>query len=332
MMQVHPFSVTLAPPLQTATGPMRRRRGFVVRRQVGETTGVGEATPLPGWTESQSTCEAALAGDHPLDPTVTPAAHHGVELAALVAEARAAEVPVATLLGAPEVTSVPVNATVGVSTPAEVATAVGAAVDAGYRTVKLKLAGEPTDVDRLAAATGVADDVHIRADCNGAADRPTAISICAAAAELGVEFIEQPLPPSDRAGLEELASLGCPIAVDEGLLEHDVTALAEVGVAVIICKPMVLGGLRRVLRIAAAADAAGLTTVVTSSYDAVIARTAAAHLAAAVGGPHAHGVATGDRVVGDIAPDPLRVTEGRVTVGAEAGLGGLTERSYDPGA
>mgnify|MGYP002760660965 CR=1 FL=1 len=331
-MQVHPFSVTLAPPLQTAAGPMRHRRGFVVRRRVGDVVGIGEATPLRGWTESLSACAAALGGDRPVDPRLTPAAHHALEWATGVAEARAAEESVATHLGAPATARVPVNATVGLAAPPQVATAVSEAVDAGYGTVKIKLAGEHADVDRLAAAVDVAGDVRIRGDCNGAADRATANAICAAGADLGVEFIEQPLPPSDLAGIEALAEIGCPIAVDEGLLEHEVSALADAGVAVIICKPMVLGGPRRLLRIATSADAAGITTVVTSTYDAVIARTAAVHLAAAVGGPHAHGVATGGRVLGDIAPDPLRVCEGTVSIGAEAGLGGLTALRYDSGA
>jgi L-alanine-DL-glutamate epimerase and related enzymes of enolase superfamily len=330
-MQVHPFTISLEPPLQTAAGPMRHRRGFIVRDRVGDAVGIGEATPLVGWTESLSACAAALTADAPIDPDRTPAAHHAVELAALVAEARTAGVSVAALLGAPAVATVAVNATVGVGPPARVADAVRRVVDAGYRTVKLKLTGDLTDVDRLVAAADAAGDARLRADCNGAADRATAAAICAAAADVGVEFIEQPLPAAELDGLAELAATGCPIAVDEGLAQHDLTAIADAGVAVVICKPMVHGGPRATLRLAAEARAVGLDCVVTTTYDAAIARTAAAHVAAAIGGPFAHGVATGGRVATDIAPDPLTVIDGTVRIGTTVGLGGLAARRYDSG-
>lgn len=330
-MQVHPFTIALAPPLETATGPIRHRRGFVVRRHVGDAVGVGEATPLRGWTESYTACAEALSGDRAVDPDRTPAAHHATELALLVAEARSAGVPLATLLGAPPAPTIPVNATVGLAAPSTVAAEVRRAVRAGYRTVKLKLAGEPADIDRLTAAVDAAGGGRIRGDCNGAADRETAAAICTAAAELGVEFIEQPLSPRDLAGIARLAATGCPIAVDEGLVQHDVASLAEAGVAVIICKPMVLGGPREALRLAADAHAEGMQTVVTTTLDATIARVAAAHLAAAIGGPHAHGVATAGRIVADLAPDPIPVVDGSIAIGTGAGLEGLSDRRYDSG-
>jgi len=333
-MQLSPFTVTLAPPLQTATGQIAHRRGFMIRRRIGGVDGVGEATPLSGWTESHAACADALrsaARGESIDPVETPAAHHAVELAGVVAEARSAGVPLARQLDGPPDASVAVNATVGLTDAQTVATCVSKAVDAGYQTVKLKLAGTAADIERLAAASDAAGDARIRGDCNGRADPQTARRICAAAADLDIEFIEQPLPGAYLDGLTELVETGCPIAIDEGLRRHDITTLADAGVAVIICKPMALGGPLRTLDLVAAADTAGLSSVITTTYDAVIARTAAVHVAAAVGGSHAHGVATASRIQRDTAQDPLDVTAGAIAIGSTPGLSGLTDAAYDLG-
>jgi o-succinylbenzoate synthase len=60
-MNVEPFALALARPLGTARGELTEREGFVVRLSVDGTTGIGEATPLPGWTEPLAECEAALS-------------------------------------------------------------------------------------------------------------------------------------------------------------------------------------------------------------------------------------------------------------------------------
>ena len=59
-----PFALDLTRPLGTARGDIARREGFVVTVEPAgnrsEAVGVGEATPLPGWTESHEDCAAAL--------------------------------------------------------------------------------------------------------------------------------------------------------------------------------------------------------------------------------------------------------------------------------
>ncbi|MFB6157052.1 MAG: o-succinylbenzoate synthase, partial [Haloferacaceae archaeon] len=84
------FSLDLATPLSTARGEVAERRGLLVGLDRDGTRGVGEATPLPGWTEPFDDCRAALetAGANGLPPAGRPAARHGVELARLDADAR----------------------------------------------------------------------------------------------------------------------------------------------------------------------------------------------------------------------------------------------------
>ena len=77
-VELERFSLPLSSPLETATGTIDTREGFLVRLRAddgdgegctdgdgdrssaGHILGVGESTPLPGWTESLAECESAL--------------------------------------------------------------------------------------------------------------------------------------------------------------------------------------------------------------------------------------------------------------------------------
>lgn len=344
------FSLPLETPLGTANGEMTARDGSLVAIETdGETIGVGEATPLPGWTESVAECRRALAdstggGVDPrrgrLPPASAPAARHGVTLAAQDAQARNRGVSLASMLVRDDdpATTVPVNATVGDDSVAETVAAAETAVESGFETLKLKVGARDvaTDVRRVRAVADAVSDcsdgaVSLRADANGAWDRQTART---ALEELDglVEYVEQPLPATDLDGLAALRGVGAPVAADESLaVRGPFAVLAAEAADTLVCKPMALGGLSRTLAAARAAAVRGVETVVTTTIDGVVARTAATHLAAAVpgGGERAHGLATGDLLERDITAtdgsvltDPVSVENGAIRVPESPGLAG----------
>lgn len=330
-MNVEPFSLSLAAPLETAAGTIDRREGFVVQLAVDGVEGVGEATPLPGWTESVDACREALnrvvnrdaeATRGALDPNATPAAAHGVELSLLDARARAAEVPLHRVLTDDPATAtpalIPVNAAVGDGTPEATADAAGDAVDAGYGAVKVKVGARSMDedADRVEAVRdAVGTGVELRADANGAWTREEAEAALECFADWDVAYVEQPLQADDLAGLAELRGGPVDVALDESLGVHAVPDVAAAGAAdVLILKPMVLGGPVQAAVAAARARQAGITPVVTTTVDAVYARTAAIHVAATLPDPRACGLATAGRMSEDLAPDPAPVDDGGVRV------------------
>ncbi len=136
-VETHEFSLPLESALDTAHGPIEHRKGILIRIEDGDDVGIGEATPLPGWTESLPACRAAIA--HVDDPESglpslesTPAARHGFALALADMEAKRAEQPLYRYLGGPDhVEVVPANATVGDCSRIETVTAVKDAVDTG---------------------------------------------------------------------------------------------------------------------------------------------------------------------------------------------------------
>jgi o-succinylbenzoate synthase len=330
MMEYEPFSLRLASPLKTAAGRIDAREGFLIRIDCDGHRGVGEATPLPGWTETYDECEAALAGAvdgrGDFDPS-TPAARHGVELARVDAAARASGESLAAWLadGTPA-GSVPVNATVGDAPAEETAAATRQAVEAGYRAVKVKVGARPPDDDiaRLRAVRAAAgDDVELRADANGAWDRTAAERVLDAAADLDFAYVEQPLPASDLAGHAALRGRGVDVAVDESLVAAGPEAVLEHGAAdVVICKPMALGGPVRTHDVARRAADHGVDAVVTTTIDGAVARVGALYVAAALPNVRACGLATGDRLATDLAADPASVEHGALRVPAGPGLAG----------
>ncbi len=362
-VDVREFAVDLAAPLSTARGDIDRREGLLVRVSAetdGErVTGVGEATPLPGWTEPLADCRAALAaaadrlpGTALADDTTacvdapdgTPAARHGLALAAADCRARHEGDPLWTHLRAESgAGTVRVNATVGDGDPAETVERAHRAVERGFDCLKVKVGARPVagDLDRLGAVRrAVGDGVTLRADANAAWDRETARRFLDGVAQRGLDldYVEQPVAAD---GVGELVALRerergrsrgrqTGIAADESVVEAGHGTVLDAGAAdAVVLKPMTLGGPSAAVDAASDARRAGVTPVVTTTVDAVVARTAAVHVAAAVeagdGDGVAHGLATADRLAEDLAPDPAPVDGGRVRVPAGPGTG------VDPG-
>jgi o-succinylbenzoate synthase len=322
------FTVPLTRPLKTARGDITAREGVIVRLSDGGRTGLGEATPLPGWTESLAECHDALdRADRALaeGPSAAlavvdrPAARHAFSLALADLRASRAGIPLYRYLGgdAP-VRRVPVNATVGDAPPEETVRRASDAVADGFECVKIKVGSRPVDADvhRIRVVRdAVGPGVELRADANGAWTRDEAERALVGFGEAGVSFVEQPLPADDLAGHAALRGGPVGVAVDETLATHDVERVIDAGAAdVLILKPMALGGVDRARDAAIQTRNAGLTPVVTTTIDAVVARMAAVHLAASLPTVPSCGLATADWIDDDLTADPAPVSDGAVHV------------------
>lgn len=339
-VEVEPFTVQLRPPLETAQGAIHERNGFLVTLDYQGTTGVGEATPLPGWTESYEECRSALDRAERVAEALdwgmalakleAPAARHALSLAFADALAQTRELSLYRYLGAEAdaaaVTDVPVNATIGThSRPEETVTQARHAVDAGYQCLKLKVGTQSLeeDVERVRAVrNAVGDGVQLRVDVNGAWSAEQARRGVEALAALDVAYVEQPLATADLESTASLRGKGVDIALDESLAAHDVARVIEADAAdVLVLKPMVLGGPDVAATAAQQCRETGIEPVVSTTFDAVVARVAAVHVAASIPDVLPCGLATGERMATDIAPDPAPVSNGWIRVPQEPGLG-----------
>jgi L-alanine-DL-glutamate epimerase-like enolase superfamily enzyme len=141
---------------------------------------------------------------------------------------------------------------------------------------------------------------------------------------MDLAYVEQPLPATELASTARLArESAVSIAVDESLAEHGVDAVLAADAAdVVVLKPMALGGPDRTVDAAVRARDAGVEPVVTTTIDAVVARTAAVHVAAAIPNVSACGLATAGLLEEDLAADPCPVEAGWVSVPDGPGLAG----------
>ena len=201
--------------------------------------------------------------------------------------------------------SVEINALIEAGlTPSAAAAEAVELVRRGHGCVKLKVArgegsaGAMEDAARLRAIrTAVGPDVALRADANRRWSLNDALSFGLQCAELDLEYVEEPVtdPANNLAAFH--CTTGVPVALDETVDECAVSAkaagtaieraLAEYfeptfGVAALVLKPSVLGGLEATASCAAAARSRGVNVVVTTAFESGVGVATCANLAAAM--------------------------------------------------
>jgi len=110
----------------------------------------------------------------------------------------------------------------------------------------------------LAAREAVGPTIHLMVDVHGRLSPANARRLCAALADVGLLFVEEPVPPESAADLREVAaSSPVPIAVGERWATiHDARRFLDAG-GVAVAQPDVVncGGLMQARKIAALAEA-----------------------------------------------------------------------------
>ena len=191
---------------------------------------------------------------------------------------------------------------------------------AQYPVLKIKL-GTSWDERIVRVVREMEPNKVLRVDANAAWTPKSALRIIPLLQELGVEFVEQPLPPEDLEGMRfvrERSSL--PIVADEScLVAADIPKLAGVvdGINIKLAK---CGGLREALRMIATARAHGMLVMAGCMIESSLGITAAAHFAPLLDCVDLDGAAL-------VANDPYigaSIDGGRVALPGGPGLGVTT--------
>ncbi len=346
-----PFRLRLKRSLATARGPLRHRKGILLRLTTDSgAVGWGEAMPLESFgteriDESKRALEIltrpllgrdarelgelleALTGLAPR----APAARAAVDMALHDLAAQARHINIAQLLceheGRAPRPCVPISALLSGSNAAELENSSRRAVALGIRHLKLKVGAGTLDRDEdrvRAVRCAVGNEVALRLDANGAWEEAEARSAIERLAPFGIEFIEEPLASGEPAALARLRRVSpIGIAADESVRSRCQARalLAHGAVDHLVLKPAALGGLRAAREIADLAREARVRVVVTSFLDSTLGIVSALHLASALPGESsAAGLATGSLFAEDLAP-ALPVREGVLGLPQRSGLG-----------
>jgi len=147
-----------------------------------------------------------------------------------------------------------------------------------YAILKIKV-GTPNDLAILDGIRAVTDK-PLRVDANAAWTVPEAIDKIRAIQPYGIEFIEQPIPPGDIAGLREVRrAVSLPILVDESVTTADDIPPLAGAVDGVNIKLMKCGGLQEARRMIGLARSFGMKIMLGCFIESSVAITAAAHLA-----------------------------------------------------
>jgi L-Ala-D/L-Glu epimerase len=325
----HPFVI--------ARGGSSEYRTVVVRLVADDgTEGWGEAAATPYYGETAETVVAVLERVRPLleaaDPWQieateaamaksigrNPAAKVAVSMALWDIAGKRAGQPLWRLWGLDPAAAPKSSFTIAIPASLDDLRArVREATGAGYPILKVKL-GSDRDEQLIRTVRETAPDVQLRVDANCAWTPRRALAMMPLLAELGVEFVEQPLEPWDIAGLRFVRERSpLPVVADEScLVASDVPKMAGVvdGVNLKLAKCASLGEARKIITVA---RAHGLQVMAGCMIESSLAITAAAHLAPLLDFVDLDGAAL-------LAQDPFRgatITGGVVTLPTAPGLG-----------
>ena len=330
-MELIPYALVFREPYVTARGRLERRELALVRLRADGLEGLGEAAPLA--LRGGADLAQILSDLERCRPVLTnaelnadtreltgPCAATGacaqallaIELAAWDLLGKAADAPLHRLLDA-AAGPVRCNATLVAGAPDAVAARAREWADQGFETFKLK-AGVDGDVDAVRAVRDVVpEDARIRVDANGVWSVDEAAARLAAMAPL--ELAEQPV-----ATLAELGALRARVDTRIAADESVVTA-ADARTAAGVCDAATVklakaGSVHTAFEIAAQ-----LPVYLSSALDGPVGIAAAAHVARALPGDLAHGLATSLLFADTIAARECSVAGGHLHLTGGPGLG-----------
>jgi L-alanine-DL-glutamate epimerase-like enolase superfamily enzyme len=187
-------------------------------------------------------------------------------------------VPLWKLWGLDPAASPPTSFTIGIA-PDEPTLRSRVEEAAQYPVLKIKL-GTSWDERVMRIVREMAPKKILRVDANAAWTPKSALRMIPILQELGVEFVEQPLPPHDLEGLKFVRDRSAlPIIADEScLVASDIPRLAGIvdGINIKLAK---CGGLREALAMIATARAHDMLVMAGCMIESSLGITAAAHFA-----------------------------------------------------
>ncbi len=339
-IKLYHYRLPLKRPLHVGDVALNDRQGLILIVETeGGYFGIGEVAPLPGY--SQESIEEALdqlrtlrlrlqgadiaehlnelsGGFEQWLGAVCGSVRFGLESAVLSLAAEVGGSTLDELLSDSPLNSVSVNALLGGS-GRDTATEVREMVDAGYRTLKLKVGWRDLDEDIAAVKLLrkiAGPDTKIRVDANQRFTVEQVSRFVEAVADRGIEYLEEPTPPNQLREICDVLRnqrLAVPLALDESLTALTPEQLTDYpGLGAVVLKPSLLG-LERSIQFARTARARGVKVVISAMFESSVGISHLVRFAAAVMGPDtAAGLDTVSWLADDIVKPGVAIAQASV--------------------
>jgi L-Ala-D/L-Glu epimerase len=321
----------LTVPFRISRGVQHTSPNAIIELRHDDLIGYGEAAPSEYYGETIETVLASLPllsaeiGDDPfllddimarLDHTIglNPSAKAAIDMALYDLVGKQLGIPLYQFLGLNPDNTPQTSFTIGIDTPEIMAQKASQARD--YPILKIKV-GTPHDLEIIKAIREVSS-ATLRVDANGAWTPKEAVERINAIAPYGIEFVEQPLPGYDLAGLKFVRErVSLPIIADESCVHlHDIPRLSEC-VDGVNFKLMKSNGITTVLKMIHTARAHNLKTMLGCMIESSLAITAAAHLSPLVD----YADLDGHLLINDDPFTGVKVSSGKLVLPSTPGLG-----------
>lgn len=236
MLHLIELAIPLRRPFVAASGVLHERRSLLVGVDRDGVTGWGEVAPFPGQgVGSVDEIWGALSSGSADMAATVPALTNAIA----DRSARIDGTPLWRRLGG---SGGPIRACLAVGASSNTLAEVEAAVQAGYRRVKLKI--QPGhDVEFVRKIRERFPALEVGVDANGSYEAGADAALVEID-ELGVVYFEQPYPPDDLAAHRSLRGrVEAPVALDESIRSIDdaVAALSSAAADLLVVKPGRLG-------------------------------------------------------------------------------------------
>jgi L-Ala-D/L-Glu epimerase len=340
-IELYPYTVNKRFALTISRGTSSQNQNLAVGITADNITGWGEAVPFTIGSQVQSfdlinTALQAfiphLSAYHPLqrqsieavmnEHQLPSAAMAAIDLALHDWLGKSVGLPLWKLWGLDRDKIAPISVTVGINTPEGARARIRGWLEVfDARFLKIKLgnpAGIGADREMMLAVKAEMPDAKLTVDANGGWNLADAILMSHWLADLGVEYLEQPLARGDEGRLAALKQASpLPIFADESCFtSRDMPGLVD-RVDGINIKLMKAGGLTEAMRTIDTARAHGLQVMFGCYSDTVLSNTAAAQLS-----PLADYLDLDSHL--NLVDDPFigaKLIDGRLTPGDLPGLG-----------
>ncbi len=316
-----PFTLYFKRPAATSRGALRVREVVFLRAERDGAVGWGECGVVPGLSRDDradyvdavaAVCRQINCGVDPaeLDLSGLPSVAFGLETALLDLAGDGRQRLFDTPFSRGEAT-LPIHGLIWMDTPAGMLGQIERKIAQGCRVIKLKVGALPFS-EELALLAELrrrwpGGDVELRLDANGAWQPAEALERLQRLAELGVAFLEQPIPPGRPHEMAALCAVSpIPVALDEELIAapDPISLLAAIRPQHIVLKPSLLGGLAACQAWIDAAQRLGAQWWVNSLLESNIGLNAIAQWTSALDDRRTHGLGTGQLFVNNL-PSPL---------------------------
>ena len=329
-LDYEPITADLEIPFRIAHGVSAARHNVLVYVGDGEMEGMGEAAPVRQHHETQAGVLDYLAALPPIPddpfaleeilaglPPGSQAARAAIDIALHDLVGQRLGLPLYRLWGLNPARAPETSFTIGLG-PVEEVRERAQMASARFSILKLKLDGDTANCLTLARTLRESSTARLVADANCAWTEEQALSLIPALAELGFEWVEQPLAEDDLDGLRRVHHASpLPIFADEPVrTSRDIPRLAGCVDGVNV-KVMKAGGLREAMRMIAVARAHGLQVMLGCMIETSLGITASAHLSPLVDWADLDGnlTVTNDPFLG------VRLEHGRLILPDGPGLG-----------